>query len=65
MFSHGPMSGVRRAKGLVGYIFSYVKGIKLGPGGPWPPWTPDSLLSYAMNINLCRLMQMLMFLFHQ
>ena len=36
MFSHGPMPGARGAKGLVGYIFPYVKGAKLGPGGPWP-----------------------------
>ena len=41
MFSHGPMSGARGAKGLVGYMFSYAKGAKclvmalcLGPGGP-------------------------------
>ena len=41
MFSHGPMSGAGVAKGLVWYIFSYAKGVKLGPGGgAWPPWPP-------------------------
>ena len=25
------------AKGLVWYIFSYMKSAKLGSGGPWPP----------------------------
>ena len=33
--SHDPMSGARGAKSLVWYIFSYTKGEKLGPRGPW------------------------------
>ena len=35
-FSHGLMSGARGATGLVWYIFSYMKGEKLGPGGHSP-----------------------------
>ena len=42
MFSHGPMSGARGPKVLLGTYSQYVKGAKLGPGRPWPLWPPGS-----------------------
>ena len=52
IFSHDPMCGAREGpKALFWYIFSYAKGEKLGPGGPWPPRTPGSATVAKHNLK--------------
>ena len=51
MFSHGPMSGARGAKGLVWYIFSYAKGAKLGLGAMAPVAPPGSVTVKTQGLS--------------
>ena len=49
MFSHGPMSWARGAKGLVWYIFSYAKGAKLGPEGHDPRGSATEIKKHDLS----------------
>ena len=51
MFSHGPMSGARGGKGLLGYIFSCTRGAKLGPGGRGSRGPLDPLLGCKVSLR--------------